>query len=57
MGQGYNFSRAAKALGISRVTLYRLASKHAGKLSPQAMREMPSAMPPLSGLMPLSEMH
>lgn len=57
MGQGYNFSRAAKALGISRVTLYRLASKHASKLSPQAMREMPSAMPPPSGLMPLSEMH
>lgn len=57
MGQGYNFSRAARALGISRVTLYRLASKHASKLSPQAMREMPSAMPALSGLMPLSEMH
>jgi DNA-binding NtrC family response regulator len=57
MGQGYNFSRAARALGISRVTLYRLASKHASMLSPQAMREMPSAMPPLSGHMPLSEMH
>jgi DNA-binding NtrC family response regulator len=57
MGQGYNFSRAARALGISRVTLYRLASKHASMLSPQAMREMPSAMPPPSGLIPHNEMH
>ncbi len=57
MSQGYNFSRAAKALGISRVTLYRLASKHAGKLSPQAMREMPSAMPPHSDFAPLDGGH
>ncbi|MGH6625071.1 MAG: sigma 54-interacting transcriptional regulator [Burkholderiaceae bacterium] len=54
MSQGYNFSRAAKALGISRVTLYRLASKHASRLSSQAMREMPSALPPPSDFMPLS---
>ena len=50
MSQCYNFSRAAKILGISRVTLYRMASKHADKLSPQAMREMPSAMPALRGV-------
>lgn len=51
--QGYNFSRAAKVLGISRVTLYRLASKHASRLSPQAMRELPSATPPHSNIMPV----
>jgi DNA-binding NtrC family response regulator len=50
--QGYNFSRAAKVLGISRVTLYRLASKHSARLSQNAMREMPSSMPPNSNLMP-----
>ncbi len=54
--QGYNFSRAAKALGISRVTLYRLASKHAGRLSSQAMRELPSAMPQHSNIMPAESM-
>jgi two-component system, NtrC family, response regulator HydG len=43
--QGYNFSKAAKLLQISRVTMYRLASKHANRLSTQAMREMPSAVP------------
>ena len=53
MSQNYNFSRAAKALGVSRVTLYRLASKYATELSPQAMREMPSAMPPPSHFAPL----
>ncbi|MGH8831454.1 MAG: sigma 54-interacting transcriptional regulator [Polaromonas sp.] len=57
MSHGYNFSRAAKALGISRVTLYRLTSKHAGKLSPQAMREMPSAMPPPSDFVHLNGRH
>lgn len=50
MSVGYNFSRAAKALGISRVTLYRLASKYSGVLSPRAMREMPSALPPTKRL-------
>jgi DNA-binding NtrC family response regulator len=50
--QGYNFSRAAKVLGISRVTLYRLASKHSARLSQNAMRDMPSSMPPNSNLMP-----
>ena len=54
MNHGYNFSHAAKALGISRVTLYRLASKHADKLSTLAIREMPSAMAPFSDLMPIA---
>jgi DNA-binding NtrC family response regulator len=53
MSQNYNFSKAAKALGVSRVTLYRLASKYATELSPLAMREMPSAMPPRSDYAPL----
>jgi two-component system, NtrC family, response regulator HydG len=51
--QGYNFSKAAKLLEISRVTLYRLASKHASRLSALAMREMPSAMPQPSNFGPL----
>ncbi len=55
MSVGYNFSRAAKALGISRVTLYRLASKYAAALSPRAMREMPSAVPPPSDFMLFDE--
>ncbi len=53
MSQNYNFSKAAKALGVSRVTLYRLASKYATELSPLAMRDMPSAMPPRSDFAPL----
>lgn len=52
MSQDYNFSRAAKVLGISRVTLYRLASRHADRLSSQAMRAMPSALPSPSNFMP-----
>jgi DNA-binding NtrC family response regulator len=51
--QGYNFSKAAKLLGVSRVTLYRLASKHARRLSSHAMREMPSAMPAPTNMMPV----